>query len=153
MKKSFAFVLVIFFAVMICFAQVEINSNSQKDDGSIKKIYVKTTLPDETEFTALVAEDGALKITIGGKYYEFEPRAIDIESKSAFFVNTYSSLNAGDVEDFQFEILDIISSPIEDIKTMPCECCITCGGTTVCACAVKMCQEHCCCNACCNTPL
>jgi len=154
MRRITTILILMFVSSLVFAGQFDLKIKPEREEAVVKQVIVKVTLPDKKDLTAVVSEGSSLKITIGDKYYVFEPRAIDLEGKSAFLENTYASASAGDIEDFQFEILDIISLPLANIRSMSdCDggtCCVTCGSVTACACGVKMSCNSCCCPGCCK---
>jgi len=155
MRKITTILILMFVSSLVFAGQFDLKIKPGREDAVVKQVIVKVTLPDKKDLTAVVSEGSSLKITIGDKYYVFEPRAIDLEGKSAFLENTYASASAGDIEDFQFEILDIISVPLKNIRSLGlCDtgtCCVTCGNVTACACGVfDMTCGQCCCPGCCK---
>jgi len=118
-------------------------------------VKVRVTLPDSKELTAVVSEEGNLKISRGDEVYVFETRIIDAEGMNAIMENSYVSQSADRLADFHFEILAIISIPMDDLRPMAVACgngtcCVYCSdGWSACACSVEMCGQNCCCPGCC----
>lgn len=151
-KKLITLFICIGLSVLLFSNQVSSDLDLKDTENFINKVKVKITLPDSNEAIVVIDEDKIIDITFKNEQYMFTPRIIDLEEKTAVIDNVFSSV--GDAESFYFEIIDIISIPISQIKKMACECCITCESTQtkVCGCAVVMCGESCCCHPACCRP-
>ncbi len=149
MKKRIIFLLGFVFVTVCLVANIgERSIDNLVTDGIVNLVKVKFQMPDSSEVVAVIPEGENLEITLGDDLFIFSPKITDLELKSVIMENINFASNK-DEDDFQFEIIDIVSSPMSEIQPR-CTCCITCNGGQTCASCVFSCGRKCCCYpACC----
>ncbi len=153
MAKKIIILLIFTSISLLLFSnQFNLRTNVLDPESLVNHVKVRVTLPNFKEFTAVLDEGGALEITYGDEYYVFQPRIIDAARRNALIENTYASASAKNLDAFHFEILDVISFPLDKAQLRhDCQsCCVSCDGAVACACAVTMSCGDCCCRPCCN---
>jgi len=154
MKKLSITLTILFLLGVVVNAGDQINLKEPTETNEfLNLVRVNIQLPDNTSITASVREEGLLKLIIKGKTFLYETRLTNLDENCASMVNVFSEATDGLAPQISFEILEIISIPMEKVQSMAlCNggtCCVTCGSVTACSCGVSMSCDSCCCPGCC----
>lgn len=176
MRKSSNFKRVLFYAIAFLFTVTVSVSCKDNNEKKVSKVEVTLQIPGNEALKATVSDKSVLRFKVDNTLYGVAISDLDVEKKEA----TIAFLEVDELKDGiklvpndkikvvadksgatslavennlgAFEVkLNGFSVGSLDVNAAAGSCCVTCGNTTACGCAVSMSCGSCCSDPCCGS--